>query len=115
MRGMLFAVALLTSLVGSAQASTVTYSLSLTPQAGSSLSGSGSLTITDGPVNPSGLFNVPVADISTLSISIGGFNFNLLGNISALQFTNGALSDITAADAIGAAGIRAGASARLLV
>ena len=92
-------------IMGSAQASTVTYGLTLTPQAGSTLSGTGTLTITDGPVSPSGLFNVPVADITTLSISIGGFTFNLVGHTSALQFTDGILSDITAAAAIGAASL----------
>jgi hypothetical protein len=92
-------------MVASAQASTVTYNLALTPQSGSTLSGTGTLTFTDGPVSPSGLFNVVLADITTLSISIGGFTFNLVGHTSALQFTDGILSDITASTAIGAASL----------
>ena len=91
-------------LMSAAQASTVTYNLTLTPQAGSSLSGTGTLTITDGPVGL-GFLNVPVADITTLAISIGGFNFNLIGDISALQFNGGNLTDITGAAVIGAASL----------
>lgn len=88
-----------------AQATTVTYNLTLTPLAGSSLAGTGTLTITDGPVG-SGFLSVPVADITTLSISIGGFNFNLIGHISALEFDGGSLFDITAGPAvIGAASL----------
>jgi hypothetical protein len=90
---------------GEARATTVTYNLTLTPQAGSSLAGTGTLTITDGPVG-SGFLNVPVADITTLTISIGGFTFNLLGDISALEFNGGNLIDITAGPAvIGAASL----------
>jgi hypothetical protein len=97
-----------------AHANTVTYILTLTPQQGYTLSGNGTLTFTDGPVTsppPFGLFNVDTADITTLSISIGGFSFNLLGEVSALQFTDGVLSDLTAGAATnGAASLSASAT-----
>ena len=79
---------------GSANATVVTYNLTL---AGSP-SGSGTLTITDGPVG-AGFLNVPTADITTLTMSIDGFNFNLLPVVSALEFNGGSLYDITAGPA----------------
>ena len=108
--GMLAAgVVVIALMSSSARASTVTYELTLSPLAGSSLSGTGTLTITDGPVG-AGYLSVPAADITTLSISIGGFDFNLLGHISALTFDGGDLTDITAgaatigADSLSASG-----------
>jgi hypothetical protein len=84
------------------QASTVTYSLTLSPKANtnSTLSGTGTLVITDGPLGSgSGQVNVPDADVTTLSVSIDGFTFNLLPALatpSGVQFTSGVLTAITA-------------------
>jgi len=90
----------------SANATVVTYDLTL---AGSP-SGSGTLTITDGPIG-SGLVSVPTADITTLTMSIDGFNFNLLPVVSALEFLSGNLYDITAGPAIdGAASLSVNAT-----
>jgi len=81
---------------GAAKASVVNFTLTLTPQPGSTPFGSGTLIITNGPTLGSGLVNVPIADITTLSMTIDGFSFNFLTHISVLQFTSGILSDITA-------------------
>jgi hypothetical protein len=79
-----------------ADASVVDFTLTLSPQAGSTLSGTGTLVITNGPTLGAGLVNVPIADITTLTMTIDGLPpFNFIGHISALQFTGGLLSDIT--------------------
>lgn len=82
------------------------YNLSLTPIAadGSTLFGYGTLTITDGPLGSgSGVVNVPDADVTKLSVTIGTVTFNLLSDLaggSGVQFTNGVLSAITAGPVI---------------
>jgi PEP-CTERM motif len=79
---------------GAANAAVVTYNLTLagTP------SGFGTLTITDGPAT--GNLSVPIADVTTLSMTIDGFTFNLLPDVSAVVFQGGSLFDITAGPVI---------------
>jgi hypothetical protein len=43
--------------------------------------------------------SVPQADITTLTMSIDGFTFNLQPTVSALEFLSGSLFDITAGPA----------------
>jgi hypothetical protein len=90
------------SLSDVAHAAIVNYTLSLT---GGTLSGTGNLQITNGPSIGSGFVNIPIADVTVLNVSIDGSTFNLLSDVSALQFTGSALSDITAAASIPPASI----------
>jgi hypothetical protein len=100
--GLIIALAVGLTFSSAVQASIVTYNLSLTPIAadGSTLSGTGTLVITNGPTIGSGLVNIPTGDVTTLSVMIDGFTFNLLPTLSALQFTGTALSDVTAGPAV---------------
>ena len=82
----------------------VTYTLSLSGP----LVGSGTLTITDGPVptGPTSQLIVPKADISTFTITIiegqQQFQFNLLNSsFNTLEFQGGSLFDITATSSSG--------------
>lgn len=90
------------TLSDAAHATIVNYNLSLT---GGTLSGTGNLQITNGPAIGSGLVNIPIGDVTALTVSIDGITFNLLSDVSALQFTGAALSDITAAASISPASI----------
>ena len=66
-----------------------------------SLGGSGTLTISDGLVPTTGPFSIAQgSDVTTLTIDITEnqkqFQFNLAGDVSSLQFSNGELSQISA-------------------
>jgi hypothetical protein len=80
----------------SVHASPVTYDLTLTPGAGSTIGGSGSLTIATAPAS-SGIstYTVAAGNLDALSFSIDGQTFSLSGNNALVEFLNGTLYDIT--------------------
>jgi PEP-CTERM motif len=81
-----------------ADASVVTYDLSLTPTAGTTYGGTGMLTL-DRAVATSGVDNINLSDITGLTFTIDGHTFGLGDpgfNLSAVQFVNGALTAIVA-------------------
>jgi PEP-CTERM motif len=86
----------------SMNASPVTYDLTLTPGAGSTIGGSGSFTIDTAPAS-SGLseYTVALGNLDALNFSIDGQTFSLAGDSSALvEFLNGSIYDITFAQEI---------------
>jgi hypothetical protein len=87
--GAVAAAAFLWQSAGTAHASTVTYDLSLAGD----VSGTGTLTFTDGPVTNVPQFDVDVADITTLTFTIGGLTFNPTATV--VDFQSGSLWDIT--------------------
>jgi hypothetical protein len=93
----LFSSLAIMALSSVAHASVATYNLALSPLPGYTLSGTGTLTITDGPVG-NGQVDIPVADVTTLTVSIGGSNFNLLPNLIDLGFYGGALYNLDVAN-----------------
>ena len=81
-------------------ASPITYNLTLTPGAGSTIGGSGSFTVEGAPVS-SGISKYTAAsgNLDALSFSLAGETFSLAGDTTALvEFLNGSLYDITFAE-----------------
>ena len=87
------------TLPGAAKATTVIYDLTLTPvpHTGTSLFGSGILTL-DEDVNPSGFetFHHNSSHVESLTITIDGIVFDLTHSFSSITFHNGVLSSIFA-------------------
>jgi hypothetical protein len=85
-------------------ADTVTYNLTLTPNAGSLYGGTGSFTV-EGAPSATGISNYTVSsgNLDSLVFSIGGQTFtlaNATGN-TLVRFLNGQLNDITFAETLG--------------
>lgn len=91
-------IALFTVMASSAlHASSITYGLTLTPGAGSTIGGSGSFTI-DGAPASTGIseYTVALGNLDALSFTLAGQTFSLAGDTNALvEFLNGNLYDIT--------------------
>jgi hypothetical protein len=86
-------------LANSANASPITYDLTLTPQISNVAGGTGSFTI-DGPINSSGFqgFTAASSTLTALNFMIGGNTFNLSqasNSGSAVDFINGMLEAVT--------------------
>ena len=84
-----------------APASATVYDLFLTPTSGS-IAGTGLLTL-DTSVPASGLVSVDLSDVTSVTFNIGGENFGTgysTYSLSALQFLNGSIWDITFSSAV---------------
>jgi hypothetical protein len=82
-------------------ADSITYNVTLTPNAGSLYGGSGSFTVASAPAS-SGVTNYSAGQIENLSFLIDGQTFTLAGDSNAtIQFVNGSLTDITFAEQVG--------------
>ena len=79
---------------GAAQASTVSYDLTLTGTAGGMVGGAGSFSV-NGPINSSGLETLTVSDGLNLSFTIDGNTFaSGPGGFASVTFNNGSLISI---------------------
>ena len=86
-------------------ADTITYDVTLTPNAGNAYGGSGVLTLNGAAPAASGVTDYTVANggLQNVTFSIDGQTFNLAGATgnTLVEFTNGVLTDITFAEQIG--------------
>ena len=89
----------------SLRADTLTYDVTLTPGAGSTIGGTGVITLNGSLPAASGVTDYTVANggLQNLTFSIDGQTFNLAGgtNNTLVEFTNGVLTDITFSEEIG--------------
>jgi hypothetical protein len=90
---------------GTAQASIVTYDLTLTATAGGMFNGTGSFSV-DGPISSTGLdvFTLGSGGLDSLVFSIAGNSFNLsqaVNNLTSVTFTNGQLTGINYTGTLG--------------
>jgi hypothetical protein len=97
----IIAAAMLTASIA-ARADTL-YTLTLTDASNPLYSGTGSLSLTSAP-SASGVTNYNASQVTNLSFTIDGETFaksDPNGQLSVVQFINGALSDITFSDTLG--------------
>ncbi len=99
----LCAAVLLVAAPSTLHAAPITYDLTLTPGAGSTIGGTGSLTIEGAPVSPGvSTYTVALGNLDNLSFNLAGQSFSLPGVGNALvQFVDGSLTDITFAQELG--------------
>lgn len=100
----LLMIAAMAAVLPSAASAAVIYDLTLTSSTSPAFNGTGAFTLASAP-SASGVTNYTAAQVSGLTFSIGGHTFSQTdanAQLSVLQFVNGALSDITFSDEIGA-------------
>jgi PEP-CTERM motif len=89
----------------SMRADTLTYDVTLTPGNGSTIGGTGVITLNGATPAASGVTDYTVANggLQNLTFSIDGESFNLAGaqGNALVEFTNGVLTDITFSEEIG--------------
>lgn len=96
--------ALLTVLVpATLHASPITYNLTLTPGAGSTIGGTGSFTIDGAPAATGNTtYSLALGNLNDLTFTLAGQTFNLAGDTNAfVVFQNGFLYNITFAQELG--------------
>ena len=84
-------------------ASPVTYDLTLTPYAGFSIGGTGTLTIEGAPASSGiSIYSAALGNLDDLSFTLAGQTFTLPGDGTAIvEFQNGSLWDITFSQELG--------------
>ena len=83
----------------------VIYDLTLTDASNPAYSGTGVLKLNAAPAASSGLTNYAISQVSSLTFTVDGHSFAYPGGgsqLSAVEFLNGALYDITFAQQVGA-------------